>query len=87
MVGDLVEDKPNVSIGSIPKDGTIGVVCGGIRETSNSREVVKYTYRVVYSQESLWVLDMRFDFVELCDFGSVGELLEHFARKHFESLK
>jgi len=85
--GDMAENKPYAGCGSVPEDGTIGVVYGGVRATADSREIVKYSYRVVYSQKSIRLLDMRFDFIELCDPGRARELLEYSIRGIFGTLK
>lgn len=83
----MVENKSYVDRGQVPNDGTICHVFGSFRKVADSREVVKYSYRLVYTQESVRVLDMRFDFLELCNPRRSRELLEHFLREEIDRLK
>lgn len=77
----MVENKSYAGSGQVPQDGAIGIVRGDIRTVADNRKIVEYTYRVVYAQESLRVLDLRLDCLELCDIRSFGELLEHLGRE------
>lgn len=81
MIGDLVEDKPHADFGPLYIHGAIGILRGDIRTITNPRKIVEYAYRVVHTQESVWVLDLRLDCLELCDIRSFGELLESLGRE------
>lgn len=54
-------------------------------EAEEYRDVGKYSYRLVYAQESLRLLDLRLDIGELQDVDSIGELLDAFGRRILEN--
>jgi len=76
----MAEEESDVSSGQIPQNGSLGYLRGDIRKAPDFRKVVEWTYRLVYTQESIRVLDLRLDMLELCDLRCVGELLEYLGR-------
>lgn len=53
-------------------------VSGRIRDKANVNRVAGlYSYRLVHTQESIRLLDLRFDIAELPDVGDLGKLLSY----------
>lgn len=53
------EEKYNVKPGVLGPEGRTYDGSGTIRTAESNRELVQYTYRVVHTQESIRLLDMR----------------------------
>lgn len=61
------------------------VQCRVHGKTNEYRDAGKYTYRLVHTQESLRMLDLRLDIGSLEDVDSIGELLDGFGRRVLEN--
>ena len=76
----MEQEKSDATSGEVRKHVTGRIMWGNPEQNINSREVGWTTFTLVYSQESLRVLDLRLNIPELDDVGAVGELFTAAAR-------
>lgn len=76
----MVEEKSNVESGETDAEIAFGVHEGDIREVTSLRKIGQYSYRLVYTQKSVRMLDLRLDIAELGDITCLRELLDGASR-------
>lgn len=85
MNGGMEQGKPDAIQGTL--SGTTRIFGPNGGEAQGDRIVGEFSYLVVYSQEQIWLLDLRFNPAEPVSLGEIRGIFEGVSRRIFQSIE